>query len=265
MNKGIKRLCNTVLQMLLCTFICGSILLFILFNFDLTFRQQIFVGAVILILCYFICSLLLEHWQKNPVYPWYVWAILFFLLAYLSGHLVGPPMTVDGHSMEPGLHNRDVVFCSIVYDTRTIKRGDIVIVKHGDREIVKRVLALPGETTTLDALRGVPEVTLGEDEFYITGDNYKNSLDSRYFGPVKSDAILYKAFPVLPPVFLFFWLIMIVFFLSVLILPPEALPSAEAEDAEEYGDDEDDSGEEAEEEEYESADDEDPDPVAISG
>ena len=36
------------------------------------------------------------------------------------------------------------------------------------------------------------EIELGKDEFYVLGDNTRNSLDSRFFGPVKRESIIGK-------------------------------------------------------------------------
>jgi len=42
-------------------------------------------------------------------------------------------------------------------------------------------------------------LTLGPDEYLVLGDNTRNSLDGRYFGPIKRSAILGKAFYIYAP------------------------------------------------------------------
>lgn len=42
-------------------------------------------------------------------------------------------------------------------------------------------------------------ITLGPDEYLVLGDNTRNSLDGRYFGPIKRSAIVGKAFYIYAP------------------------------------------------------------------
>lgn len=56
---------------------------------------------------------------------------------------------------------------------------------------IKRMKATPGQTYALEhPVQGFPEtVTMGEDEYFACGDNFNNSLDSRYWGPVPGDKL----------------------------------------------------------------------------
>ena len=49
---------------------------------------------------------------------------------------------------------------------------------------------LSSEVETLLPVSGYGEVKLKDDEYYLMGDNRSQSLDSRVFGPVKSDFII---------------------------------------------------------------------------
>ena len=43
------------------------------------------------------------------------------------------------------------------------------------------------------------KITLGPDEYLVLGDNSQNSLDGRYYGPIKKEAIIGKAFYIYAP------------------------------------------------------------------
>ena len=102
---------------------------------------------------------------------------------------------------------------------KKLKRFDIVVTKYTDEDSsnkIKRVLGLPGEVVEFNNdgdlyINGqfleqpVPEeyirgakypttaTTLGEDEYYVCGDNRKHSYDSSNVGAIKRDWIVGKA------------------------------------------------------------------------
>ncbi|MFC2365531.1 MAG: signal peptidase I, partial [Streptococcus mutans] len=55
------------------------------------------------------------------------------------------PVQVDGHSMDPTLANGEHL---IVVRTTSIKHFDIVVAAEGNKNIVKRVIGMPGDTIT---------------------------------------------------------------------------------------------------------------------
>lgn len=134
--------------------------------------------------------------------------IIVIVVALIREFLVTPALVV-GDSMVNTLHNNDVLILDkIVYRFNEIKRFDIVVVRQkGKDAIIKRVIALPGETVeykdnklyingkemedpyndgkTEDYL--LDEV-IGENEYFVVGDNRSNSADSRMIGLIdKSD------------------------------------------------------------------------------
>ena len=134
--------------------------------------------------------------------------IIVIVVALIREFLVTPALVV-GDSMVNTLHNNDVLILDkIVYRFNEIKRFDIVVVRQkGKDAIIKRVIGLPGETVeykdnklyingkemedpyndgkTEDYL--LDEV-IGENEYFVVGDNRSNSADSRMIGLIdKSD------------------------------------------------------------------------------
>jgi signal peptidase I len=87
-----------------------------------------------------------------------------------------------------------------------------------DRDLIKRVVGLPGETVELvDGVvvidgrpldepytavetRSFPPVTIADGEYYVLGDNRGNSLDSRFsLGTIPEDNIIGRAFAIIWP------------------------------------------------------------------
>ncbi len=138
------------------------------------------------------------------------WILLVFI-AIIFGYAVitfgFQTVTVVGPSMNPTLEDSQVVFVNkIVYRFSDIKRYDVIAFsKVGDENQyydIKRVIGLPEEKVRISngdiyingerrsdvpfemaiQISGVAEdeITLGEDEYFVMGDNVNNSEDSRY-------------------------------------------------------------------------------------
>jgi signal peptidase I len=117
------------------------------------------------------------------------------------------PMLVKGGSMRPTLAPGQRI--AVAPLLRPPARGDLVVVARGGREVVKRVVGLPGERLRLHPggleidgrpmpepyLGGPPaggtlELELGPAEYLVLGDHRAASTDGRDFGPVGADALL---------------------------------------------------------------------------
>lgn len=148
-----------------------------------------------------------------------------FVLVFLTANYVVRPFRVSGDSMVPTLSQKEFgITNAFKAKFLDIHYGDIVIAYEKTTfhdYIVKRVIALPGDTvyckketiyvndeaiyepyldndfvqnilatdTSLEFNSDFDAVTLGEDEYWLMGDNRINSTDSRMFGPVKRNQI----------------------------------------------------------------------------
>jgi len=93
--------------------------------------------------------------------------------------------------MNPTLTNNSmIVVDKYMYKIFDIKRGDILILEIEKEEVIKRLAFLPGEKADFNGKL----VSLKENEIYILGDNPKESIDSRNYGPVKTELIIGKIF-----------------------------------------------------------------------
>lgn len=113
-------------------------------------------------------------------------AVLVFLAVALLYHSFFALSVVRGESMEPTLHDGQVVLVgkgSLLFGP--IQRGDIVVFHYDGENLIKRVAALPGDVTP-DGRRLEPGT------IYVLGDNAPVSDDSRQFGPVPVETVIGK-------------------------------------------------------------------------
>lgn len=136
------------------------------------------------------------------------------------------PFYVKGASMESSFHDHEyLIIDEISYRFRPIERGEVVVFRYPlnpQEYFIKRVIALPGESvqvkdaqvivyneefpgglvlkeTYLDVSTPTysnsdDKVTLGDDEYFVLGDNRTASKDSRSFGPVNRSFITGRVF-----------------------------------------------------------------------
>lgn len=156
-----------------------------------------------------------------------LYMIFVMVVVWLIITFVGQRTVVDGYSMYDTLDDRESLWVNkLAYRFKDPERFDIVVFPHDDGSeedvfYIKRVIGLPGERVRIDEEgtiyindkelvedcygyatiqpnmigRAYEDVVLGEDEYFVMGDNRNNSLDSRTeeVGNIPRDILIGKA------------------------------------------------------------------------
>ena len=155
--------------------------------------------------------------------------VIALLAALFIVNFVGQRTQVDGHSMDPTLADgQNLILDKVSYRFRDPERYDIIVFpfeENGKKEhFIKRIIGLPGETVQIidgyvyingeklesdiygaevmkNPGRAAEPITLGDDEYFVLGDNRNSSEDSRYanIGNIKKEYIKGKAWFVVRP------------------------------------------------------------------
>ena len=136
---------------------------------------------------------------------WLLYIVLIIAFTWCVVTFVGQRTEVSGSSMETTLSDKDqLIVDKMTYRFRDPKRYDIVVFPYQYQDntyYIKRIIGLPGETVQvsggyvyingemLDENYGLEvmddpgiaaePITLGEDEYFVLGDNRNHSSDSR--------------------------------------------------------------------------------------
>lgn len=162
-----------------------------------------------------------KSWVKD-FWEYVIWLGGVWIAVQLIINFVGVFSVVDGDSMQPTLYNGEYLWVDkFTYQFSDPERFDVIIFPINYRgensHFVKRIIGLPGETVYIDEngviyINGeiLPDtygkeviaeynrqmaaepITLGEDEYFVLGDNRNHSSDSRFesVGNIERDRIM---------------------------------------------------------------------------
>lgn len=164
----------------------------------------------------------LRPYNRRLVYVGVV--LLGIVVSFVTDAMMGQSgyesFRIPSGSMKPTLLVGDRFIARMLPQNESVSRGEIVVFKSpsdGDVHFVKRVLGLPGETVfvhggrvwingaelddpharfdlveTPAGMGNYGPVTLGENEYWVMGDNRGSSMDSRYYGPIRRERMEYR-------------------------------------------------------------------------
>lgn len=122
-------------------------------------------------------------------------------LAFTISYVFFAQVLQQGFSMAPYINDGSIVLVNRLYKNLfPLNKNDVIAFYNNGQESVKRIYGLPGETITIsngnfyiddiqiesEDLRNSlssnieQNVKLGEDEYYVLGDNLDSSKDSRF-------------------------------------------------------------------------------------
>ncbi len=144
----------------------------------------------------------------KEIFGWIIYILTVICVTYLIVTYVGQRTKVSGPSMEATLHDGDnLIVDKISYRFRDPERFEIIVFPYQyaeDTFYIKRIIGMPGDTLQIidgyvyingelleedvygkelidETKKGIADepVVLGEDEYFVMGDNRNHSSDSR--------------------------------------------------------------------------------------
>jgi len=166
--------------------------------------------------------------RKKAFWEIVSFGIMAFIIVLPIRLFIAQPFVVSGSSMVPTFQNNDyLIIDELSYKFSEPKRGDVIVFRYPNNPsqfFIKRIIGLPNETVGINGstitihnlenddgfILDEPYIeyksnntvreTLGEDEYFVMGDNRSASSDSRVWGPLEKDLVTGRVFLRLLPI-----------------------------------------------------------------
>ena len=161
-----------------------------------------------------------ENFFVDKVLKWIIDIVVVIMTAMFILNISADRTQVIGNSMSPTLNNNEYILINkFTYSFVKPSRFDVIVfnIKDDENYYIKRVIGLPGETIQIkdgsiyvndkkleyninaEAIvtsgLAMNKIILEKDEFFVMGDNWNNSEDSRFarIGNISKSNIIGKA------------------------------------------------------------------------
>jgi signal peptidase I len=153
--------------------------------------------------------------RSSSAFDWVKAIVVALLLAVVIRGFVLEPTYVQGPSMLNTMKTGDkVIINKLIYRFVAPARGDVIVFHSSEeRDLIKRVIGLPGETiqvknnhvyingkmlaepylTFSKQTSTVPLIKIPDNQLFVMGDNRENSMDSRELGTIPINQIIGRA------------------------------------------------------------------------
>jgi len=160
--------------------------------------------------------------KENFIIETLKFSLIAILIVLPFRIFIAQPFLVSGASMSPNFETGHyLIVDQLSYNFKEPTRGEVIIFKYPNdtkKFFIKRIIGLPQETIILEGSKifiknkdnpqefelkenylknlgnNKSEITLGENEYFVMGDNRPASSDSRVWGPLPKDLIVGRAF-----------------------------------------------------------------------
>lgn len=163
------------------------------------------------------------------IYSFVETVVIALVIAVVLYLFIMTPHEVLGNSMHPTYKNGEYLMANkLTFRFGKPKRGDVIIFKYSDtQDFIKRIIGIPGDSVMVkdgrvyingnqlneanyldetvytsggEYLAEGQTIAIGENEYFVLGDNRPHSSDSRTFGPITGSQIKGKAWIVYLPI-----------------------------------------------------------------